>query len=69
MQEGLAVIAPRTFAVTHRACLLLGTLLALAGLSTMAWAGTATATEATVSVADLEHLTQQIATHNSATSS
>lgn len=61
MHEGLAMIAPRTFAVTRLACLLVGTLLAPVGLSTIVWAGAGTTAEPTVSVADLEHLAQQIA--------
>jgi small-conductance mechanosensitive channel len=54
------MIAPRIFAGTRMACLLLGALLATAGLSAAAWAGTATAAAATVAVADLERLAQQI---------
>ena len=55
------MIAPRTFAVTRLACLLLGILLAPVGLSPIVWAGADTTAETTVSVADLEHLAQQIA--------
>ena len=61
MHKGLAMIAPRTFAVTRLACLLVGILLAPVGLSTIVWAGVGTTAEPTVSVADLEHLAQQIA--------
>jgi moderate conductance mechanosensitive channel len=61
IQESLAMITPKTYAATRLACLLLGTLLAPAGLSTITWAGTDVAAETTVSVADLEHLAQQIA--------
>jgi small-conductance mechanosensitive channel len=55
------MIAPRTFAVTRLACLLLGALLAPAGLSAIAWAGAGTTADTTVSVADLERVAQQIA--------
>jgi len=61
MHEGLAMIAPRTFNVPRLACLLVGILLAPVGLSTTVWAGAGTTAEPTVSVADLEHLAQQIA--------
>ncbi len=54
------MIAPRIFTATRMTCLLLGALLAIASLSAMAWAGTTTAAEATVAVADLERLAQQI---------
>jgi moderate conductance mechanosensitive channel len=55
------MITPKTFTTMRLACLLLGTLLAPAGLSTIAWAGAGTTAETTISVADLEHLAQQIA--------
>ena len=55
------MIVPRTFAGTRLACLLLGILLAPRGLSAIAWAGTGTAADAAVSVADLEHVAEQIA--------
>ena len=55
------MITPKTFIATPLACLLLGNLLAPAGLSTMACAGAGTTAETTVPVADLEHLVQQIA--------
>jgi hypothetical protein len=57
--KGPGMVAPRTFAIMPAACLLLGTSQALASLSVMAWAGTATAAEATVSVVELERLVQQ----------
>src|SRR5262245_27184605 len=52
---------PKTHAIAHLTCLLLGSLLMPTGLSTVACTGTASTAEATVSAADLEHLTQQIA--------
>jgi moderate conductance mechanosensitive channel len=52
--------APSTFAVMRLACLLVGILLTPVSLSTIAWAETGMAAETTVSVADLEHLAQQI---------
>ena len=55
------MITPKTRAATRLACLLLGTLLVPAGLSSIAWAGTDTPAESAISVADLEHLAQQIA--------
>jgi small conductance mechanosensitive channel len=55
------MIAPRIFAGMRLAYLLLGTLLMPVGLSAVTWAETTAAAEATVSVADLEHLAQQIA--------
>jgi moderate conductance mechanosensitive channel len=54
------MIAPKTFAVTRTACLLLGTLLALASLAAIVQAETSTATAPTVSASDLERLVQQI---------
>src|SRR2546430_4693995 len=55
------MITPKTFTTTRLASLLMGSLLAPAGLSTTAWAVADTTAETTVSVADLEHLAQQIA--------
>jgi len=55
------MIAPSTFAVMRLACLLLGILLASMSLSTTTRAEAGTTAETTVSVADLEHLAQQIA--------
>jgi moderate conductance mechanosensitive channel len=52
--------APSTFAVTRLACLLVGILLAPMSSPTIAWAEADTTAETTVSVADLEHLAQQI---------
>jgi moderate conductance mechanosensitive channel len=52
--------APRTFSMRPSACFLAGVLLTLASFSSIAWAGSAAAAEPTVSVADLERLTQQI---------
>jgi moderate conductance mechanosensitive channel len=54
------MIAPKTFAVRRTACLLLGTLLAVASLSAIVWAETTRAAEPTVSVSELERLVQQI---------
>jgi small conductance mechanosensitive channel len=55
------MIAPKIFGVTPLACLLLGSMLTLACLSSGATAGAETSAAATVSVADLERLAQQIA--------
>jgi small-conductance mechanosensitive channel len=54
------MIVPRTFSGPPLACLLLAALLALSSLSSRALAGTTTAPDPTVSVAELERLRQQI---------
>ena len=55
------MITPSIFTRARLTCLLLGSLCALAGLSTIAYAGAGTTAETAVSVADLEHLVQRIA--------
>jgi small-conductance mechanosensitive channel len=54
------MIGPRAFAARRITKLLLGGLLIMASLSAVAWAGTATAGEVAISVADLERLMHQI---------
>jgi len=54
------MIGSRAFAARHMTHLLLMASLIMASLPAMAWAGTATADEATIAVADLKRLMQQI---------
>src|SRR5262245_30180734 len=61
IEEALAMIAHRSLAVTRPSCLLLGSLFVLVGLSAVAWARAGMHAETPISVADLEHLAQQIA--------
>ena len=55
------MITPSVCTRARLMCLLLGSVCALAGLSTLAYAGAGTTAETAVSVADLEHLVQRIA--------
>src|SRR5688572_19683222 len=59
-QEGLAMIAPRTFTTMSCGFMIFAVLLALVSVSSSAWAGAAADGESTVAVADLERLVQQI---------